>query len=104
VARPRRPTRATVRTALALGAVGYATQAGLFFAALERMDAGLLTLLLYTYPAWVVLATLALRREPASRRRVGALALSLAGLVLALAGAGTGAFDASARRWASAPR
>jgi drug/metabolite transporter (DMT)-like permease len=94
VARPRRPTRATVRTALALGAVGYATQAGLFFAALERMDAGLLTLLLYTYPAWVVLATLALRREPASRRRVGALALSLAGLVLALAGAGTGAFDA----------
>ncbi len=94
VARPVRPPRATVRTALALGAVGYATQAGLFFAALERMDAGLLTLLLYTYPAWVVLATLALRREPASRRRVGALGLSLAGLVLALAGAGTGAFDA----------
>jgi drug/metabolite transporter (DMT)-like permease len=94
VLRPPAPPRATVRTALLLGGVGYATQAGLFFAALERLDASLLTLCLYTYPAWVVLASLALRRERASRARLAALALSSAGLVLALAGAATGALDA----------
>ncbi len=93
-ARPPAPARAAVPVALALGAVGYATQAGLFFAALERIDASLLTLLLYTYPAWVVLAGIATRRAPAGRRRLTALALSSGGLVLALAGAGTGTFDA----------
>jgi drug/metabolite transporter (DMT)-like permease len=92
--RPRaRLDRRTLRTALALGAVGYALQAGLFFAALERVHASLLTLLLYTYPAWVVVAGLALRRQAASARRLVALALSSAGLVLALAGAGAGALD-----------
>src|SRR5687768_12617480 len=35
-------------TALALGAGGYALQAGCFFAALARVDASLLSLLLYT--------------------------------------------------------
>src|SRR5688500_4735950 len=50
-ARPElRPSRAPARTiwiGLGLGAVGYATQSGLFFTALERLDAGLLALLLY---------------------------------------------------------
>src|SRR3954454_23663243 len=41
----------TVLAALALGAIGYAMQAGLFFAALTRMDASLLSMVLYTYPA-----------------------------------------------------
>src|SRR3712207_2331234 len=45
-----------VLAALALGAVGYAMQAGLYFAALERMDASLLSLVLYTYPALVTAA------------------------------------------------
>src|SRR3954451_23802743 len=39
-----------VAIALALGAAGYALQAGGYFAALERIDASLLALLLYTYP------------------------------------------------------
>src|SRR5215218_3041864 len=38
---------------VALGAGGYATQAGLFFAALDRIDASLLSLLVYTFPAIV---------------------------------------------------
>jgi drug/metabolite transporter (DMT)-like permease len=79
---------------LALGAVGYATQAGLFFGALRRMDASLLALLLYTYPAWVTLAAIALGRERPNRRRLAALALSSAGVIIVLAGSAGGDFDA----------
>lgn len=85
--------RRDVLIALALGAVGYSLQAGAFFAALDRMDAGLLALLLYTYPALVTLGAVALGRERLDRRRLGALAVASAGLVLVVAGAGTGALD-----------
>lgn len=85
--------RPTVISALALGAVAYATQAGLFFSALTRMDASLLALLLYTYPALVTLGAIALGRESASRRRAAALLVSSGGLVLILAGTATGGLD-----------
>ena len=68
-------------------------QAGLFFTALERMDASLLSLILYTFPAFVTVAAVALGRETPSRRRVGALLVSSSGLALVLLGAGAGAFD-----------
>jgi len=42
--------RRDVGIALALGAVGYSAQAGGYFAALERLDASLLSLL-YTFPS-----------------------------------------------------
>jgi drug/metabolite transporter (DMT)-like permease len=83
-----------VLAALAMGAVGYATQAGLFFLALERMDASLLALVLYTYPAFVLVGAVLLGREKATRRRVLALVAALSGTVLVLAGAGGGAVDA----------
>jgi drug/metabolite transporter (DMT)-like permease len=86
--------RRAVLSAFAMGAVGYATQAGLFFMALERMDASLLSLLLYTYPALVVAAAIVLGRERASARRLVALAIASAGTALVLAGAATGAVDA----------
>jgi drug/metabolite transporter (DMT)-like permease len=79
--------------AVSLGAIGYSAQAGFAFAALERLDASLFSLLLYTVPVFVTVAAIALRREPASRRTIGALALASAGLVLVLAGAGAGALD-----------
>src|SRR5690349_10861257 len=50
--------RRDLRTGLALGAFGYALQAGCFFAALDRIDASLLSLLLYTYPAFVAVAAI----------------------------------------------
>ena len=78
---------------LALGAAGYSAQAGLFFAALERMDASILSLLLYTFPAMVTVAAIAIGRERFSGRRLTALALTSVGLVLVLAGAAAGAFD-----------
>jgi drug/metabolite transporter (DMT)-like permease len=73
--------------------VGYSAQAGCYFAALQRLDASLLSLLLYTFPAMVTVAAIALGREQASRRTAGALILASAGLVLVLAGAGAGALD-----------
>ena len=68
-------------------------QAGLYFAALARMDASLLSMLLYTFPAMVTAAAIALGRETASRRRTGALLVSSGGLALVLLGAGAGTFD-----------
>jgi drug/metabolite transporter (DMT)-like permease len=78
---------------LALGACGYAIQAGCYFAALERIDASLLSLLLYTFPAMVAIAAFALGRERIDRRRLAALVLASGGLVLVVAGAGAGALD-----------
>jgi len=85
--------RRDIGIALGLGACGYALQAGCFFAALTRIDASLLSLLLYTYPAIVAAAAVALGRERIDERRAAALALASSGLVLVLAGAGTGALD-----------
>ena len=62
------PRRALL-AGLAMGAIGYAAQSGLFFGALERMDASLLALILYVYPATVLLAAVALGRERATPRR-----------------------------------
>jgi drug/metabolite transporter (DMT)-like permease len=85
--------RGDIAVGLALGACGYALQSGCYFAALERIDASLLSLLLYTFPAIVAAAAVALGRERLDRRRLTALALALGGLVLVVAGAGTGALD-----------
>lgn len=85
--------RAGVVRGLALGAVGYAMQAGLYFLALKRMDASVLSLILYSYPALVTGAAILLGREPANRRRLVALVVASGGLVLVLAGAGAGDFD-----------
>ena len=75
---------------LLLGAAGYAAPAAGYFAALERLDASLLALLVYVSPVIVAVAAVALRRERASRRTAGALALSVGGLLLVLAGAAGG--------------
>jgi drug/metabolite transporter (DMT)-like permease len=82
-----------VAAALALGACAYALQAGCYFAALERIDASLLSLLLYTFPALVAAAAVGLGRERLDRRRLAALALASGGLALVVAGAGAGTLD-----------
>lgn len=92
---PRGAGRRAIAIGLALGAIGYATQSGLFFGALQRMDASLLALLLYTYPAWVTLAAAALGRERLTARRLLALGLASGGLAVVLAGAASGSFDAA---------
>src|SRR3954462_11603866 len=52
-------SRRDLLAGLGLGACGYALQAGCYFAALERIDASLLSLLLYTFPAIVAGAAVA---------------------------------------------
>jgi drug/metabolite transporter (DMT)-like permease len=86
------PRRAAL-TGLLMGGAGYAAQAGLFFLALERMDASILALLLYTYPAMVTVAAIVLGRERGTRRRAVALTLACSGTALVLVGAGAGALD-----------
>ncbi len=83
-------SRRDAAIALALGAIGYAAPAGGYFAALERLDASLLALLVYVFPVIVAVSAVALRRERASRRTAVALAFSVGGLLLVLAGAAGG--------------
>jgi drug/metabolite transporter (DMT)-like permease len=87
-------SRRSALAALGMGAIGYATQSGLFFGALERMDASLLALVLYVYPALVLAGAVVLGRERATARRVVALVVASAGTALVLAGAASGALDA----------
>jgi drug/metabolite transporter (DMT)-like permease len=69
---------------LALGGVGYAIQATLFFNALTRIPAGMAALLLYLYPALVTAGAVALGRSRLDRATALGLALSLAGIVLVI--------------------
>ena len=89
-----RMSRRIVLIALGLGGIGYAAQAGLFFAALEHVDVSLLSLLLYTYPVFVTVLSIALGRDRATRRRVAALGAASGGVALVLVGAGSGSADA----------
>ena len=54
----------------------------LSLAALDYMSAATLAFLFYTYPAWVALIAAVRRTEPLTPIRLGALALSLSGIVL----------------------
>jgi drug/metabolite transporter (DMT)-like permease len=86
-------SRRDVAIGIALGAVGYSAQAGAYFAALRRLDASLLSLLVYTFPAIVTVAAIVLGRERANRRTAVALVLASVGLYFVLAGAAAGALD-----------
>jgi drug/metabolite transporter (DMT)-like permease len=83
-----------VLTGLGLGAVGFATQATLYFSALERIDASLVVLVLYTYPLLVTVAAALLGRERLTPGRAAALALASVGTLLVLLGAGGMSFNA----------
>lgn len=89
---PGRRTR-LVMTGLALGGVGYALQATLYFSALERIDAALVALVLYTYPVLVTLAAVLLGRDRLTPARLAALVVSTLGTLLVLIGAGAVGFD-----------
>jgi drug/metabolite transporter (DMT)-like permease len=82
-------SRRRLAQALALGAFGYAAQSALYFLALERVDAGLVALLLYTFPALVTLGAVALGRDRLDRARVLSLALAFIGLALVLSTGGS---------------
>ncbi|MDN5345334.1 MAG: hypothetical protein PWQ18_1448 [Clostridia bacterium] len=76
-----RPTLARV-VILALG--GQATTVLLLFYAFQRIPAAVAILFFYIYPAVVTLLAAIFLREPLTRARVGALALTLIGLLVIL--------------------
>jgi drug/metabolite transporter (DMT)-like permease len=85
--------RRTAVAAFLMGAIGYAAQSASYFAALERIDASLLTLLLYVYPVLVMVGAVLLGRERWSARRLVALGLALMGILLVLSAAAGHRFD-----------
>ncbi len=89
--RARRPSRQMALAGLLLG-VGYSAHAWLFSESLARIDAGLVDVLLFTYPALVMLGAVLLRRERWNGRRALALGTAAAGTVLFLLG-GLGSVD-----------
>lgn len=88
------PGRRGVVRGLVYGAVFYALQATLLFSAVKRIDPGLAILLLYVFPALLVLPAVALGRDRFSWRRVAAIPVALLGVALVLIGPGVGAVDA----------
>ena len=76
------PRGRTLAVLVAMGAIGYAGQAFSFFTALTLAPAGLVALLLYLHPALVAILSALLRHESLSRRKVVALVVALAGMVL----------------------
>ncbi len=81
--RHKRPAR-DYRSAVLLGLFGFAPQAGLYFVTVKLLGPGLTGLLLYLYPAFVVvMGSLFLRKRPV-RAQLIALILSTAGCVLTL--------------------
>lgn len=90
--RPALPSRSALLGLAALGALGYAAQAGFYYGSLTRIDASLAALVVSVHPALVVvLAMVVLRRRP-SRRQLAALACIGCGLLLLL---GTGSLGGS---------
>ncbi|WP_245871164.1 DMT family transporter [Asanoa hainanensis] len=86
-------TARVLLVAVGLGAIGYATQASLFFAALERMDASLLSLILYTFPVLVTVSAVLLGRDRLTPARGAALVAASCGTLLVLLGAGAVSFQ-----------
>jgi drug/metabolite transporter (DMT)-like permease len=69
---------------LLLGGVGYAVEAACYFAALTRISAGLTALLLYAYPALVVVLSAGLARRAPGRTAVVCVAVASLGTVLTI--------------------
>jgi drug/metabolite transporter (DMT)-like permease len=77
------------RRALAIaGTIGYGSEAAFYFSALNHGSAAAVTLLFYTYPVWVMLATIALDRKGPPGMLFVALGLAIAGSAMVVLGGG----------------
>lgn len=77
-----RPPRSLEMRLFLLGALGYAPQASFFFFGVDRIDISLATVIFYSYPVFVVLASWTVFRHAPSARTIGCLALALVGTAL----------------------
>lgn len=76
------PGRATLFGLVLLGGLGYVGQSGSYFISIRYVPAAVTSILLYTYPAIVTVASIRLYHAPLNRGRVLALLLALGGCVL----------------------
>jgi drug/metabolite transporter (DMT)-like permease len=70
------------------GTIGYGTESALYFTALNHGSAAAITLLFYTYPVWVMLATIVMDRSAPPRALFAALGLALFGSAMVVLGGG----------------
>ncbi len=77
----------------ALGAVGYAPQATFFFSGIKRIDISLATVIFYTYPVMVVLASWVFLKHKPSRRMVVCLTIAVLGAALTAGQVKTGSWS-----------
>jgi len=71
---------------VAMGAIGYVGQSFSYFAALQYASAGLVALLLYLYPAIVVVLSALLFKRVIGAERAWAVGIALAGMALTIGG------------------
>lgn len=74
------PGRSIAVKLLLLGGLGYAAESALFFMAVERAPAAVVSLVFFTYPMWTALFALAARMERYSHRVALSLLLGSAGV------------------------
>ena len=87
--RPMLPEKGERLGLVLAGTAGYGTESAFYFAALNHGNAATVTLLFYTYPAMVMLATIALDRRPPRGMLWFALAFAVAGsAIVVIGGAG----------------
>ena len=79
-----RPTDRTLALLAGLGGIGYVGQALCYFFALERISAGLTSLLLYVYPALVVVLGAVVLRDRPRPLAVGCVVVATLGTALTI--------------------
>lgn len=92
---PRLPVRREIVPVFLLGAVGYAIESSLFFAALERGTAAGTAIVFYCYPALVTLIEFARGVERPARRTLVALVASVIGTIVVVAAGADVSFSAA---------
>jgi drug/metabolite transporter (DMT)-like permease len=86
--RERLPRDSTLLQLVAMGAIGYVGQAFSYFTAVKYASAGLVALLLYLYPVFVMILSALALGETITRRKLMVLGLALAGTALTVGPAG----------------
>jgi len=77
-----RPPRKIEFQLFLLGAIGYSPQASFFFFGVDRIDISLATVIFYSYPVFVVLASWLVFRHTPTRNTMLCLAVAVAGTAL----------------------
>ena len=90
VRRQRWPRGRNLLTLIAMGGLGYVGQSFCFFSALNHASAGLVSLLLYLYPALVTVLGALFLRQPLSRTKAAAVLAALIGTALIIGGDASG--------------